>query len=392
MVGVLEPSTLGHDREVAAELARHGSEPGAQVVHREGRPTGIDLGVHDLAAAGVPVRVGALLARARLVDRQLRRDGESDLLSGQQVSHELPAGPAVCAGDRDSELLVGQIGERLERPERVVLLIEEFQSVDVHPAIVAAPARRTDGNGRVRQVNDDGAPAVPPVDPAAAAAGLAATYSPELLASLLVDGDDDLAAWTIRQALDDAPRVQVYDELVADAMRLVGQRWESGQWSVADEHLASQTLQRALEAVRPDPSTDARIGPLAVLAGAAGEHHAIGLILLDHVLAERGWTVANLGADVPAADLGRFVAGNEAAIVALTASDPARLAAVAGSISAVRVATSRHVARLPVMLGGRLGSRPEIATSLDLDWAGATLAGAVGFADRIMAERTTAEG
>jgi hypothetical protein len=64
---------------------------------------------------------------------------------------------------------------------------------------------------------------------------------------------------------------------------------------------------------------------------------------------------------------------------------------VAASISAARVATSRHVLRLPVMLGGRLGTHPAIATTLDLDWAGGTLAGAVHFADRIMAERTTAE-
>ncbi len=239
-------------------------------------------------------------------------------------------------------------------------------------------------------MNDDSSPTVPPVDPSAAAAGLAATYSPELLASLLVDGDDDLAAWTIRQALDDGPRVQVYDGLVADAMRLVGRRWESGQWSVADEHLASQTLQRALEAVRPGPGSESRIGPLAVLAGAAGEHHAIGLILLDHLLSERGWSVADLGADVPAADLGRFVSDNEAVIVAITASDPARLGSIAASISAVRVATARHVLRLPVMLGGRLGMHPEIATTLDLDWAGGTLAGAVHFADRIMSERSAA--
>ena len=226
-------------------------------------------------------------------------------------------------------------------------------------------------------------PSLPPVDPAAAEAGLAQAYSPELLAGLLADGDDDLAAWTIRSALADAPRAEVYDGLVADAMRLVGQRWESGQWTVAEEHLASETLLRALEQVRPTPGPAARIGRLAVLAGAAGERHAIGLVLLDHLLADHGWSVANLGADVPATDLGRFVERNEAVVVAITASHADRLAAVAASIDSVRAATTGSTGRLPVMLGGRIAATPGIAATLDVDWAGSTLAGAIAFADGI---------
>jgi methanogenic corrinoid protein MtbC1 len=32
--------------------------------------------------------------------------------------------------------------------------------------------------------------------------------------------------------------------------------------------------------------------------------HMIGLVCLEQVLAEAGWTVANLGADLPSTDLG----------------------------------------------------------------------------------------
>jgi len=232
-------------------------------------------------------------------------------------------------------------------------------------------------------VHDDrDAPSLPPVDPSAAAEGLAAAYSPELLAGLLADGDDDLAAWTIRHALADKPRTEVYDGLVADAMRLVGERWATGQWTVAEEHLASQTLLRALEQVRPSLGLEGRIGPLAVLAGVAGEHHMIGLICLDHVLSERGWTVADLGDDVPPADLASFIARNDAVLVALTASSPARLPDVAASVDAVRAA---RPGRLPVMLGGRLVNEPGVAASVDADWVGGTLDGAVRFAESVLA-------
>jgi methanogenic corrinoid protein MtbC1 len=229
--------------------------------------------------------------------------------------------------------------------------------------------------------DDHDPPRLPPVDRAAADEGLATAYSPELLASLLADGDDDLAAWTILQALADGTRVSVYDGLVADAMRLVGERWATGQWTIAEEHLASQTLLRALERVRPQMGVEGRIGPLAVLAGVAGEHHMIGLVCLDHVLSEGGWTVADLGADVPAADLASFIARNDAALVALTASQLARTEDVIAAVDAVRTADP---GRLPILLGGRLGAQPGVAATFRLDWAGQTIAGAARFAETVL--------
>ena len=77
-------------------------------------------------------------------------------------------------------------------------------------------------------------PNLPPVEPDDGPE-LGETLSPELLAGLLADGDDELAAWTLRQALTDASRVDVYGGLLVDAMRLIGERWVAGQWSVAEE-------------------------------------------------------------------------------------------------------------------------------------------------------------
>lgn len=224
-------------------------------------------------------------------------------------------------------------------------------------------------------------PPLPPVDPSAPSPVPSSSLSPELLAGLLADGDDELAAWTLGHALTESPRAEVYDDLLAQAMYLVGERWVNGQWSIAEEHLASQTLIRALDRVRPKLGPDGRVGPLAVLAGVAGEHHMIGLICLDHVLSEGGWTIARLGADVPADDLARFVAKNEARLVALTASDPGRLEALDESVAGVRAATAE---RVPVMLGGRLAGSPGLTEAMKLDWRGTTLGGAAAFADAVL--------
>jgi MerR family transcriptional regulator, light-induced transcriptional regulator len=219
---------------------------------------------------------------------------------------------------------------------------------------------------------------LPPVDPAAADQVPSTVLSAELLAGLLADGDDELAAWALRHALAEAPRAAVFDGLLAEAMELVGERWASGQWSVAEEHLASRTLLRALEQIRPPMRPESRVGPLAALAGVTGEHHMIGLVCLEQVLAEAGWTVANLGADLPSTDLGGFVARNEVTLVALTASHQDRLGDLAEAVMAVHVAAANG--GVAVLVGGRLAATPGLAATVGADGSALSLADALAFA------------
>jgi methanogenic corrinoid protein MtbC1 len=227
-------------------------------------------------------------------------------------------------------------------------------------------------------VSDDVPFRLPPVDPGAADVPTA-TLSPELLAGLLADGDDELAAWALRHALEEASRADVFDGLLRDSMTLVGERWQTGQWTVAEEHLASRTLLRALERIRPPLGPEQRVGPVAVLAGAAGEQHMIGLACLEQVLAEAGWTVANLGADVPATDLGAFVARNDVALVALSALDPGRVGELAESVRAVREASSGR--RIPIIVGGQAATHPGIRGAVQADAIVTTIADALEFAE-----------
>lgn len=225
-------------------------------------------------------------------------------------------------------------------------------------------------------------PFLPPVDPAHAGRPVPpTTLTPEMLASLLADGDDELAAWALRGALAEQRRAEIFDGVLREAMALIGERWAEGRWTVAEEHLASQTVVRALDRIREDPGPAGRVGPLAVLAGVAGEHHGIGLACLDQVLREDGWTVANLGPDVPAADLARFLARNQAALVALTASLPDRIDALRETVAAARAV--RPADPLPVMVGGAIASHPALLAGLGVDWTGMSLVDASRFATSV---------
>ncbi len=176
--------------------------------------------------------------------------------------------------------------------------------------------------------------------------------TPELIASLLADGDDDLAAWALGEALLARPRAVVFDELVQPALELVGANWESGRWTVAEEHLASRALDNALARIRPVTTPETRIGPLAVLAAPRGEQHAAGLVCLAQVLEEDGWKVENLGPNLPQDDLVRFISSRTVDLVALSISRVLALPALRRTVKAVRRAGSTESA-LPIIVGGR---------------------------------------
>ena len=185
----------------------------------------------------------------------------------------------------------------------------------------------------------------------------------------------------LQHAVAERGRARVFDGLLRDAMRLVGERWETGRWTVAEEHLASQTLLRALERIRPAEGPESRVGPLAVLAGVAGERHSLGLACLDQVLRDQGWSVANLGPDVPPADLARFLARNHAGLLALSASLLEREPAVRDAVAAARAA--RPDASLAIMLGGSLATGAAVADRFGVDFASDSLVEAARFAQSV---------
>ena len=208
--------------------------------------------------------------------------------------------------------------------------------------------------------------------------------TPELVASLLADGDDELAAWAIGQALLERPRSAVFDTVIRRAMELVGTRWESDQWTVAEEHLASVALAAALARIRPPDDPQARIGPVAVLAGPEVELHVAGLACLAQVLEESGWQVNNLGANVPADDLVRFVSNRTVDLVALSVATAWSLPAARRAVEALRAASSAVVASLPIAVGGRGASALE-GQMAGADFVSTSLAEAEVYAKRLAA-------
>lgn len=157
-------------------------------------------------------------------------------------------------------------------------------------------------------------------------------------------------------AFDDAGAHRAFDRLLArlsvesvlaDAvlplLRELGERWERGEASVAQEHFASHFLRgRLLGLAR---GWDRGLGPRAVLACVPGEQHDLPLIVFGLALRGHGWRITFLGADTPIATLAKTAAALDPAAVVVSAARPEVLAAAAKELADLGAA-------LPLALAG----------------------------------------
>jgi MerR family transcriptional regulator, light-induced transcriptional regulator len=83
-------------------------------------------------------------------------------------------------------------------------------------------------------------------------------------------------------------------------MRRLGEQWADGTISVGDEHRATSVAMRIVGRLSPLFSRPGRHRPgTVVLAGVAGDPHVIPGAMVVDVLRGQGFSVVDLGADVP---------------------------------------------------------------------------------------------
>ena len=124
-----------------------------------------------------------------------------------------------------------------------------------------------------------------------------------------MDGDEAGAWSVIENAMGAGMAIEeVYLDLLTPALRSVGDRWESGEITVADEHVASAVTLRLIGRLGPQFSRRGRKRGTVVVAAPAGETHSLPIALFADLLRGRGFRVLDLGGDVPADSLASIVA------------------------------------------------------------------------------------
>lgn len=178
-----------------------------------------------------------------------------------------------------------------------------------------------------------------------------------------LDALDESAAHTaLDMLLANLSLETVLGEVVMPYLHELGERWERGEVSVADEHFASNLLRGRLFGLAR--GWDRGLGPRALLACAPGEQHDLALIVFGLALRERGWRITYLGPDTPIDSLENAARTLEPAAVVIAVANPQRLDGTEASL--------RKVARsFPLWIAGA-GASPKFtekagARHLDAD-------------------------
>ena len=164
-----------------------------------------------------------------------------------------------------------------------------------------------------------------------------------------------LAAQAVFDRLvSDLSLTTVLRDVVLPYLAELGERWERGTASVAQEHFATNVIRGRLAGLARGWGNGH--GPRAVLACPPGELHDLALMVFGIVLHRSGWRIDYLGMDTPVEELTRTVDERHPALVVVAATLPETLGPLAVQLTAL-------TQRAPLALAGT-GATPEIASAV----------------------------
>ena len=180
---------------------------------------------------------------------------------------------------------------------------------------------------------------------------------------------DERGSWGVVEAAlaSGTEPSEVYVELLAPALRGIGEAWANGVIDVGVEHRASVIVMRMIGRLGPRFSRRGQTRGSVVLGAPPGDMHGLPTALLADLVRGAGFAVSDLGADTPlesfvrtAKDTDRLVA------IAIGVTTPDNDAAVREVIDALHA----EVPGVPVLAGGGALTGSEHAAELGADgWA-----------------------
>jgi DNA-binding transcriptional MerR regulator len=214
--------------------------------------------------------------------------------------------------------------EDIDRIHRVVALLDDGMRIgQVHNELVATS--EPDADAETSTVWD--------------------SYRKEMIAAI-VRFDERRVETAYGNALSLHPVEVVTRELLTPLLVELGDRWQTGEGSVAEEHFFAFYLRNTLGARfhhRPRDTSGHRL----LAACLPGEHHEIGLLLFGLAAHQAGFQLVLLGSDMPLENLAATIATSDCEAVILAGSiEPAP------GVMEERLPRLTQATRVPVFVGG----------------------------------------
>jgi methanogenic corrinoid protein MtbC1 len=185
----------------------------------------------------------------------------------------------------------------------------------------------------------------------------------------LVAGDPAAAVELAGEVADRADLEGFFLSVIQPAMYAVGEKWERGELSVAQEHLASAISSRVVTSLSAARRLEKPWRGRVVVSAVTNEFHELGAWMVADLLEADGWEVSYLGANAPLEDLVALIQARRPVLLALSITMPFNLDRTRAIISAARAPPLTPPLR--VLVGGQaINLRPGSWEEVGADaWA-----------------------
>jgi len=135
-------------------------------------------------------------------------------------------------------------------------------------------------------------------------------------AKAAITGDEQACSELMDAAFRaNAPLIDIYQEVLAPAMAMIGSWWKVGAIDEAQEHMATAITERMMARTAQITGPRRRQGRTALLGCAPNSYHVIGLRMISDFLRLQGWKTLFLGPNVPIRSFVSTVQSNEPDVV-----------------------------------------------------------------------------
>ena len=121
----------------------------------------------------------------------------------------------------------------------------------------------------------------------------------------------------VAEARERLPPVSLVRDVCSPVLREAGDRWQTGRFSVVQEHMLTSSVRRQLTYAL-DTCNRAAAGRSLAFTTLSGERHEMGSLMLAVIAASLGVRAIYLGPDLPVAEVGRFCARVSVSAVAIS--------------------------------------------------------------------------
>jgi 5-methyltetrahydrofolate--homocysteine methyltransferase len=188
----------------------------------------------------------------------------------------------------------------------------------------------------------------------------------DALKEAVIRGDGEATVRLVAEAVQSgySPQ-QVLDSALIPAMDVVGKKYSEGEFFLPEMLVAAKAMQAAMDSLRPLLTAGEMPSAGRVVIGTVkGDLHDIGKNLVRMMLEQAGFTVVDLGRDVPPERFVDAVRQHDAQIIGMSALLTTTMPAMRTTIEALKIAGLRE--RIKVMVGGAPVT-PRFATEIGAD-------------------------